>query len=152
MAKLTGTAARLLGRSKAGVIAARPSDSVLAALELMATHNIGALVVIDGARLVGVLSERDYARKGELAGRTAREAKVADIMTADVVSVAPTTPITECNALMHQHRIRHLPVVEGGRVVGVLSSRDVLDELVAEEAKQIQELETERLMIDTGNY
>jgi CBS domain-containing protein len=152
MARLTGTAGRLLGRSKAEVIAARPGDRVLAALELMAAHDIGALVVIDGTRLVGILSERDYARKGELAGRVAREAKVADIMTSDVVSVTPTTSITECNALMHRHRIRHLPVVEGGRVVGILSSRDVLDKLVAEEAKQIHDLETERLMIDTGNY
>ena len=66
--------------------------------------------------------------------------------------MTPATSIADCNALMHRHRVRHLPVVDQGRVVGVLSSRDVLDEVVAEEAKQIRELETERLLIDTGNY
>lgn len=152
--RITGTAELVLRASKIGeVISIGPDDTVLTALEVMAKHNIGAVVVLDaGGSLAGILSERDYARKVELRGGTARSTRVSEIMTAEVVTVAPATSIAECNALMHRHRVRHLPVVEQGRVVGVLSSRDVLDEVVAEEAKQIQELETERLLIDTGNY
>jgi CBS domain-containing protein len=152
MIRLTGTAALVLARKDSGVIAVSPGDTVRTALELMAARNVGALVVLDDTRLVGIVSERDYARKVELAGRTAAETKVAEIMTEEVVLVTPDTPIGTCNALMHEHRVRHLPVMENGRVAGVLSSRDVLEEVVAEEAKQIQELETERLMIDTGSY
>jgi CBS domain-containing protein len=152
MIRITGTAALVLGMTRTGVVAVGPDDSVLRALELMAERNVGAVVVLEGERLVGILSERDYARKVELRNRTARETAVREIMTAEVVTVAPATSIAECNTLMHNNRIRHLPVVEGDRVVGMLSSRDVLEEVVAEEAKQINELETERLMIDTGSY
>jgi CBS domain-containing protein len=152
MIRLTGTAALVLARNDTGVVAVAHDDTVWSALEAMVAKNVGAVVVLDGTRVVGILSERDCARKVELAGRTARGTKVAEIMTVDVITVAPDTSIAECNALMHEHRIRHLPVLDQGRVVGVLSSRDVLEEVVAEEAKQIRELETERLMIDTGSY
>lgn len=153
MARLSGTAGSLLARRDTGVIAVGPEDSVAKALRLMAERNIGAVVVLDGAgRLVGILSERDYARKVELVDRTAASTRVAEIMTADVVTVAPAAPIAECNALMHAHRVRHLPVLEAGRPVGVLSSRDVLERLVEEDERRIRALETERLMVDTGSY
>jgi CBS domain-containing protein len=150
--RLTGTAALVLGKTRTGVVSVGPEASVLEALEVMAARNVGAVVVLDGERLTGILSERDCARKVELAGRTARDTRVAEIMTREVVTVTLSTPIATCNTLMHDHRVRHLPVMEEGRVVGVLSSRDVLEEVVAEEEKQIHDLETERLMIDTGNY
>jgi CBS domain-containing protein len=151
--RITGTADLVLRANKTGVVSVGPDDTVLKALEVMAAHNIGAVVVLDTEQnLVGIMSERDYARKVELRGGAAGTTKVAEIMTTEVVRVTRATSIADCNALMHRHRVRHLPVLELGRVVGVLSSRDVLDEVVAEEAKQIQELETERLLIDTGNY
>lgn len=152
MIKLPGTAAKVLAATRTGVIAVAPDDTVLRALEIMAERNIGAVVVLRGAQLAGIMSERDYARAVELKGRTARDTRVEEIMTQEVVTVAPVTPIGECNALMHKHRIRHLPVVEGGAVVGMLSSRDVLEEVIAEEEKQLETLATERLMIDTGSY
>ncbi|EGJ11485.1 signal-transduction protein [Rubrivivax benzoatilyticus JA2 = ATCC BAA-35] len=118
-----------------------PDDSVFAALELLAAHEIGALLVMDGGRLVGVVSERDYTRKVALQGRNSRETRVAEIMTRDVVRVPPAAPMHECMALMSEHRIRHLPVVDGSTVLGMISMRDLLDELIAEQERTIAELE-----------
>jgi CBS domain-containing protein len=127
-------------------------DKVLHALRLMVERNIRAVLVLDGDRLAGILTEHDYAREVELKGRTARETRVREIMTADLVTVGPDDSIEQCNLLLHRHRIHHLPVVEGGRVLGILSAHDVLEELVVEEEGQIHDLETERLLIQTGNY
>ncbi|MCC9595954.1 MULTISPECIES: CBS domain-containing protein [unclassified Rubrivivax] len=118
-----------------------PDDSVFAALELLAAHEIGALLVMDGGRLVGVVSERDYTRKVALQGRNSRETRVAEIMTRDVVRVPPAAPMHECMALMSEHRVRHLPVVDGSTVLGMISMRDLLDELIAEQERTIAELE-----------
>ena len=150
--KLTGTARLILDTKKTGLIAVPPDGTVLHALELMAEHDIGAVIVLDADKPVGILSERDYARQVELKGRTARETRVREIMTTVVVSARPEDSVELCNTLMHRHRIRHLPVVEGDRAVGMLSIRDVLAELVHEEEDRIHELETERLMIQTGSY
>ena len=152
MAKLTGTARLILGAKQTGVVAVRPDDTVLRALELMDERNVRAVLVLDGDRLVGILTEHDYARGVELRGRTARETRVHEIMTADPVCVAPDDSVEQCNLLMHRHGIHNLPVVEGGRVVGMLRAHDVLEELVVEEEEQIHGLETERMMIRTGNY
>jgi CBS domain-containing protein len=152
MAKLTGSARLILETKKTGIDAVTPDDTVLYALELMVERNIRALVVLDGDRLAGILTEHDYAREVELKGRTARETRVREIMTADLVTVGPEDSVEQCNLLMHRHRIHHLPVVEGGRVLGMLSAHDVLEELVVEEEEQIHEFETERLMIQTGSY
>lgn len=118
-----------------------PDDSVYAALELLAEHEVGALLVMDGGRLVGVVSERDYTRKVALQGRSSRDTRVAEIMTRDVVRVPPEAPMHECMALMSEHRIRHLPVVAGSTVLGMISIRDLLDELIAEQERTIAELE-----------
>jgi|tagenome__1003787_1003787.scaffolds.fasta_scaffold20256608_2 CBS domain-containing protein len=127
-------------------------DTVLHALRVMVERNIRAVLVLDGDRLAGILTEHDYAREVELKGRTAGETRVREIMTADLVTVGPDDSIEQCNLLLHRHRIHHLPVVEDGRVLGMLSAHDVLEELVVEEEEQIHGLETERLMIRTGNY
>jgi CBS domain-containing protein len=144
---------RLLERKSTGVVATAPDDTVLDALRAMAERDIGAVVVLDGGRLIGMLSERDCAREVVLAGRSAHDTKVSEIMTAEVVTINPGETVEDCGALlMARHHVRHLPVVDAGRVVGVISARDILEERVSEEGREIRDLETERLMIQTGSY
>ncbi len=123
------------------------ADTVLSALRAMAEKHIGFLVVVDDGKLLGVLSERDYARKVVLAGRASHDTLVRDVMTRDVISVSPGDRCADCMRLMDQHGIRHLPVVDSGRVVGVISIRDLLAEVVTHHERVIMELETERLMM-----
>ena len=121
---------------------ARPDDTVFEALQLLAEYEVGALMVIDQGRLVGVLSERDYTRKVALQGRNSRETRVQDIMTRNVVAVGPQTRTRECMALMREKRIRHLPVVESGTVLGMISIRDLMDDIIADHEMTIQQLES----------
>lgn len=120
----------------------RPDDTVYTALELLARHEVGALVVMDGARLVGIVSERDYTRKVALQGRNSRDTKVADIMTAQVLTVTPATTTRACMSLMSEHKIRHLPVVDGDTVMGMISIRDILDDIIADHETTIAQLES----------
>lgn len=122
------------------VHAVRPDDTVLAALGIMAEHDIGAVLVMQGADLVGILTERDYARKVALAGRTSKDSPVRDIMTPELVWVAPHRSIDECMALMTERRVRHLPVVENRRVVGVVSIGDLVKATIDEQEFTIREL------------
>jgi CBS domain-containing protein len=119
-----------------------PDDSVFDALKLLAEYEAGALMVMDGGKLVGVLSERDYTRKVALEGRNSRETRVADIMTRNVFSVAPSTGTRKCMALMSEKHIRHLPVIDGDTVLGMISIRDILDDLIAEQETTIAQLES----------
>lgn len=118
-----------------------PGDTVFQALETLARYEAGALMVMDGGQLVGVVSERDYTRKVALQGRNSRETRVQDIMSREVITVRPSTGTRECIALMKQRRVRHLPVVEGETVLGMISVRDLLDDLIAEQDSTIQQLE-----------
>ena len=155
MSRPSSAVGRLLERKDTGVVAVAPDDTVLDALRVMAERDIGAVVVLDRGRLVGMLSERDCARKVLLAGRSARDTRVAEVMTAgDVVTIGPAETVEDCGALlMARHHVRHLPVVEeGGRVVGVLSARDVIEERLSEGVREVRDLETERLMLHTGSY
>jgi len=120
----------------------RPNDTVFGALQLLAQYEVGALVVMDGGRLVGVFSERDYTRKIALQGRNSKETRVADIMTANVVTVSPRTGTRECMALMSERKIRHLPVLDGGTVLGMISIRDIMDDIIATHEQTIAQLET----------
>jgi CBS domain-containing protein len=120
----------------------RPDDTVFAALQLMAQYEVGAMMVMDGARLVGVFSERDYTRKIALAGRNSKETKVSEIMTRGVVSVAPGARTRACMALMSERKIRHLPVVDGDTVLGMISIRDIMDDIIADHESTIAQLET----------
>ena len=120
----------------------RPDDTVFAALQLLAQHEVGALVVMDGGRLVGIVSERDYTRKVALQGRNSRETKVADIMTAQVLTVTPGTGTRACMALMSERKIRHLPVVDGDTVLGMISIRDIMDDIIADHEATIAQLES----------
>jgi CBS domain-containing protein len=120
----------------------RPDDSVYEALRCLAEHEVGALVVMDGPRMVGVVSERDYTRKVALQGRNSKETRVADIMTANVFRVSPSTRTRDCMALMREKRIRHLPVVDGDQVLGMISIRDLMDDLIHDHEVTIAQLES----------
>ncbi|WP_018259952.1 CBS domain-containing protein [Methylobacterium sp. WSM2598] len=151
------TAGALLRSKKSGitgVIGAAPDDSVESALRLMAEKDIGALVVLEGSKLVGLVSERDYARKVELQGATARTKLVRDIMTRDLIPAKPADSVETCRRLMNDHQIRHLPVCEGDKVVGVLSIRDVLDQIILHDERHIKVIEEERMQMttNTGSY
>lgn len=127
-----------------------PGDSALTALRIMADKNIGFLVVLDHGTMVGVLSERDCARTLVLSRKSPEATLVTDMMVRDVVTVDLTHTFADCLRLMHQHGVRHLPVLDNGKPVAVVSIRDLLSEAVAHHAKIISELERERLTIFTS--
>jgi len=134
--------ARDVIRQKGGrVFSVKPDVSVLDALRLMAEKNTGAVMVVLGDKVIGILSERDCVRKLELAGRTAKDTPVQDIMTADVLYVEAGQSVEECMALMIEKNIRHLPVYENGKLLGVISVRDVLKEVVDYQKFMISQLE-----------
>ena len=122
------------------VHAVRPDDTVLAALGVMAEHDIGAVLVVEGEELLGILSERDYARKVVLLGRASRDSPVRLIMTANVVCVPPNRTVAECMGLMTERRCRHLPVVENGRVIGLISIGDLVKATIDEQEFTINQL------------
>lgn len=117
-----------------------PSVSVFEALQLLADYGVGALTVMENGKLVGVVSERDYTRKVALQGKNSKETKVADIMTREVVTVTPSTEASACMVLMSQKKIRHLPVLDGTKVVGLISIRDLMDDIIAEQQQTISQL------------
>lgn len=140
------TVAHLLDEKAPGtgsvVWSVAPVTTMYESLEVMASHNIGALVVVDAERVVGVISERDYARKGILYGRRSAETAVGEIMTPDPVVVSPATTVTECMQLMTDHRIRHLPVLDDGEdLVGLISIGDVVRAVIEEQRYLIEQLE-----------
>jgi len=118
-----------------------PSASVLEAVKLMAEKNIGALVVKDGEAVVGVLTERDYARKVVLMARASKDTPVRDVMTARVMCVGPERTSEECMALMTENRLRHLPVMDKGRMIGLVSIGDLVKDVISEQQFVIQQLE-----------
>jgi CBS domain-containing protein len=132
----------LLQRKGGSIWSVAPAASVYEAIELMAEKGIGALLVIDKETLAGIVSERDYARKVILKGRSSKDTPVSQIMSSPVVSVAPHEKIDQCMALMTDKRIRHLPVVEGGRVVGVVSMGDLVKWIISDQDHTITQLES----------
>ncbi len=136
------TVKQLLQGKAAGVCLIGPEAPVIDALRLMAEREIGALVVVNGEKLAGILSERDYARKVMLLGKSSRDTPVREIMTTRVICVSPQRTVEECMALMTEKRIRHLPVLEGGKLIGVLSIGDLVKEVIAEQKSTIEQLES----------
>ena len=134
--------AELLKRRDPVLYKVPPDLAVFDALKSLAEYGVGAVLVMDGERMVGVFSERDYTRKVALLGRNSRETLVRDIMTADVISVTPATGTRACMALMSQKKIRHLPVVEGQKVVGMISIRDIMDDIIADHEQTIAQLQS----------
>jgi CBS domain-containing protein len=135
------TVARILEDKGSEVWTVAPDASVYAALEVMADKGVGALVVVDGAKPVGIVSERDYARKVVLLERASRDTPVREIMTADVVTVAPTDSTAACMQTMTDLRIRHLPVVVDGALVGIVSIGDVVRSVMDQQRFMIEQLE-----------
>lgn len=132
----------LLKKRQTAIWSLHPNDSVFDALKQLADHDVGAMMVMDGGTLVGIFSERDYTRKIALAGKASKETRVADIMTANVQTVSPQTRTHECMALMSQKKFRHLPVVDNGKVLGMISIRDIMDDIIADHETTISQLQS----------
>lgn len=132
---------QILERKGDRVVAVDEDAPVLEAIRLMAEHHIGAVLVMRGQDLVGIASERDYARKVILQGRSSADTPVAAIMSAPVTCVAPQETVPQCMALMTERHIRHLPVTEGGRVVGIVSIGDLVKDVIADQEQEISFLQ-----------
>jgi len=133
--------AELLKAKPPRMVFVKPEDSVLDAIKVLAHEDIGAAVVMSGDRLAGIFSERDYTRKVVLKGRSSDTTRVEEIMTANVICVSPRARTRDCMALMSEKGIRHLPVVEEGRVVGMVSIRDIVSDIIADQDFTIEQLE-----------
>jgi CBS domain-containing protein len=133
---------QLLNQKPRAIYSVGPEEPVLAAIKKMAEHHIGALLVMSGEKLVGIMSERDYARKVVLLGRSSEETRVDAIMTGKVVTVTSKQDAHDCMRLMTDMRIRHLPVVAGDRVIGVLSIGDLVRAVIEEQERTIADLES----------
>jgi len=136
------TVAQVLQEKGQQVWSVSPDARVYDALKIMAERNIGALLVCEGDKLKGIFSERDYARKVILHGKSSREIAVKEIMSSDVITVRPQQSVEDCMALMTDKRIRHLPVVDGDRLVGVISIGDALREISSERELRIEQLQS----------
>jgi CBS domain-containing protein len=136
------TLKQLLEAKGRNVYSITPDARVFDALKLMADKSVGALIVMEGGRIAGIISERDYARKVILHGKSSHDLQVREIMTSNVITVHAGQTVGECMALMTEKRIRHLPVTEGERLIGVLSIGDLVKEVIAEQQQTIEQLES----------
>jgi CBS domain-containing protein len=141
MQKVTITVQQVLGHKTHRLFSISPDASVFEALSLMAEHDIGSVIVLDGERLAGIFSERDYARQIILLGKSSKDTRVRDIMTTKVLCVRPEHTVDQCMALMTEKRVRHLPVVDHKKVVGVVSIGDVVRVVISEQQNVIEQLE-----------
>jgi CBS domain-containing protein len=140
--KISDPIALVLSTKESGqIISVTPDQSVYEAIEKMAQHSVGAVLVISEHRLVGILSERDYARKVILMGHSSRDTTVHQIMTSPVVFVTPQHSVDECMSIMTEHRFRHLPVLDEDAVVGVISIGDLVKWIISGQAEAIEELQ-----------
>jgi CBS domain-containing protein len=138
---MTSVSQLLDGKGRA-IYSIGPEDPVLEAIRLMADRHVGALVVMKGEELVGIVSERDYARKVILMGRASDETPVWEIMTSPVITIAPHQTLDDCMRLVTAKRIRHLPVVDGGKVIGMISIGDLVKAVIEDQQHTIEQLES----------
>ena len=139
--KIAGTISGILARKGSTVWSIAPAATVFDAIALMADKNIGALPVVEDDRLIGIISERDYTRKVILKGKSSKETRVEEIMTRDLVTAEPRDTVIDCMRVMTEKRVRHLPVMEGAQMVGVLSIGDLVKCLISAQAETIDNLE-----------
>lgn len=132
----------ILSHKGTNVWSIEPEATVFEALELMSDKNVGALLVIEHDRLIGIITERDYSRKVVLKGRSSKETAVREILSGQVIQVNPTHTIEECMRLMTTHRVRHLPVLDGNRIVGVISIGDLVNWIISAQTATIEQLQT----------
>jgi CBS domain-containing protein len=135
------TVAELLKAKPARVVSVTPEMTVLDAIKVLAAEDVGAAIVMTGNRLAGIISERDYTRKVILQGRSSSTTRVQEIMTSNVVCVSPRTKARECMELMTEKQIRHLPVLDDARVIGMVSIRDIVSDIIADQDFTIEQLE-----------
>jgi CBS domain-containing protein len=145
---VAGTVGVILARKDSAVWSISPNATVFEAIQLMAEKNVGALPVVDSSRLVGIISERDYTRKVILKGRSSKDTPVSDIMTRELLTASPSDSIAECMRIMTEKRVRHLPVLEGTKISGIVSIGDVLKWFISAQAATIDNLER----YVTGDY
>jgi len=138
----TGSINEILEHKGAAVWTVPPDATVFEAIQLMSEKNIGALLVTERDKLIGIMSERDYTRKVALKGKTSKELKVREIISGNVVSVTPAHTIEECMRLMTEHRVRHLPVLDGDKITGVVSIGDLVNWIISAQSTTILQLET----------
>jgi len=138
---MKGVAQILRAKASKVVHAVTPNDTVYDAIQKMAQHEIGALLVMEGEQVIGIVTERDYARKIALAGRSSKETPVSAIMTSQVLCVGPLQTTEECMAIMTESRVRHLPVLEDGKLIGLVSIGDLVKDIISEQQFIIEQLE-----------
>lgn len=138
--EISGTVSSILGEKSLELWSIRPGQTVYEAIQLMAEKGIGALPVLDQGRLVGMISERDYTRKVMLRGKTSRETPVREIMSEAIVSAHPSDSVAECMETMTERRVRHLPVIENGLVVGIVSIGDLVKWIISAQTATIDQL------------
>jgi CBS domain-containing protein len=139
---ICGTAGTILNQKGHQVFSISPDATVFEAIELMAEKNIGALLVTSDDKLVGVISERDYTRKVALKGKSSRETKVSEIISSPIISATPDHSLEECMRLMTSNRVRHLPVLDGGRLVGIVSIGDLVNWTISAQDAAIEQLKS----------
>jgi CBS domain-containing protein len=138
--RISGAVSSILKRKSGEVWSVRPEQTVYEAIEMMADKGVGALLVMSEGKLEGIISERDYARKVILQGRSSKTTVIQEIMTSPVISVTPKDAVDECMELMTRNRIRHLPIMENERVIGIVSIGDLVKWLVSEQEETIEHL------------
>lgn len=143
-----GTISEILSRKGSTVWSIDPDDMVFEAIQMMADKNVGALLVMRAGKLLGLVSERDYTRKVALKGKSSRETPVRDIISAPVITATPEDTVEECMRLMTHHRVRHLPVVDGETVIGIVSIGDLVNWTISVQTVAISQLES----YISGNY
>ena len=146
--EVAGSVSAILAHKGLAVWAIASSATVFEAIQLMAEKNVGALPVMDGEKLVGIISERDYSRKVILMGRSSKDTPVSEIMTRDLVTTDPEESVTECMRVMTEKRIRHLPVMVEGKMIGILSIGDLVRRIISAQTATIDNLEK----YITGDY
>ena len=136
-----GTIAEILTHKGTTVWSVSPEENVFDAIKLMADKNIGALLVIQDGKLIGIMSERDYTRKVALKGRVSKQTAVKEILSGQVIKVTPAHTIEDCMRLMTEHRIRHLPVLQGDEILGIISIGDLVNWIISAQTATIQQLQ-----------